>query len=130
MPAESLRACHDAGLVWIAADRQDDPVGFLAAEDLDGLLFVKEISVHQSHQRMGLGRLLMQAAMDHARNEAYAAMALTTDRFIPFNAPFYERLGFAELPADCAPEGLKTLFSQEIARSFDPRRRILMTRPV
>lgn len=129
-PSETLQACHDAGLLWIAADRHDDPVGFLAGETVARSLFVREISVHRDHQGKGIGRLLMQAAMDHAAGEAWAGVTLTTDRFIPFNAPFYARLGFVELPIHRAPENLKLLFAHEIASGFDPRRRILMVRSI
>jgi GNAT superfamily N-acetyltransferase len=127
-PSETLQACHDAGLLWIAADPHDDPVGFLAAETIASSLFVREISVHRDHQRRGIGRLLMQAAMDHAAGGACTGVTLTTDRFIPFNAPFYASLGFVELPVHQAPESLKALFAHEIASGFDPRRRILMVR--
>jgi ribosomal protein S18 acetylase RimI-like enzyme len=58
MPAEILKECHAAGLLWVAADPQYAPVGFLAAQSIDGTLFVKEMSVAHEHQRAGLGRRL------------------------------------------------------------------------
>ncbi|MCB8821863.1 GNAT family N-acetyltransferase [Microvirga rosea] len=130
MPPEILQACHDAGLLWVCVDGSDAPVGFLAAAAIDGVLFVKEMSVHSAHQRRGLGRLLMQRAIAHAADAGFTGIALTTDRFIPFNAPFYERLGFAECPLDQAPETLRLLCADEAAGGFDPERRVLMTRSV
>ena len=129
-PSETLQACQDAGLLWIAADGHDEPVGFLAAETIAGSLFIREISVHRDHQRRGIGRLLMQQAMDHAAGEACTGVTLTTDRFIAFNAPFYARLGFVELPVHRAPESLRLLFADEIASGFDARRRVLMVRSI
>jgi len=130
MPPEDLRACHAAGLLWVAADSRDAPVGFLAAQALADMLFVKEMSVHRDHQRQGLGRRLLQAAAEHGAAHAFAALALTTDRFIPFNAPFYARLGFAELPPEAAPTSLGEILRQEAALGFDPARRVLMIRPL
>jgi len=130
MPPEALRACHAAGLVWVAADSRDVPVGFLAAQALADMLFVKEMSVHRDHQRQGLGQRLLQAAAGYGASQAYAALALTTDRLIPFNAPFYARQGFAELPPEAAPESLREILRQEAALGFDPARRVLMIRPL
>ncbi|MFC4171204.1 GNAT family N-acetyltransferase [Microvirga sp. GCM10011540] len=128
VPPRILTACCDAGLLWVAADRHDVPVGFLAAQTVDLCLFVKEMSVAREHQGAGLGRRLMQAAMDHAREASFPAAALTTDRLIPFNGPFYERLGFVAVPVGQASPGLRNLLESEIAAGFDPARRILMIR--
>ncbi len=130
LPAAVVEASHAAGLLWVAADRRDVPVGFLAAEAINDFLFVKEVSVAREHQRAGLGRRLIQAAEDHARAAPYGAIALTTDRFIPFNGPFYERIGFREVRAEQAPLSLRTLLAQEIASGFEGKRRILMLKPV
>jgi len=130
MPSEVLEACHAAGLLWVATDRHDAPVGFLAAQAIDGTLFVKEMSVAREHQRAGLGRQLMRAAEDHARQTAFAALTLTTDCLIPFNGPFYERLGFVEVPVGQAPPGLRRIVAEEIAGGFDPARRIVMIKPL
>ncbi|MBB3017491.1 GNAT superfamily N-acetyltransferase [Microvirga lupini] len=129
-PPAMLEKCHAAGLLWVAADPQDAPVGFLAAQAIDGALFVKEMSVAREHQRAGLGRQLMRAAEDHAQETGYAAVTLTTDRLIPFNGPFYATLGFAEVPVAEASPGLRRIIAEEIAGGFDPERRIVMIKPL
>jgi GNAT superfamily N-acetyltransferase len=126
MPAEILEVCHAAGLLWVAADPEDTPVGFLAAQAIDGSLFVREMSVAQQHQRSGLGRRLMRAAEEHAQGAGFAAVTLTTDRFIPFNGPFYAALGFVEVPVAEVSPGLGRIIAEEIAVGFDPERRIVM----
>ncbi|RDI59482.1 GNAT family N-acetyltransferase [Microvirga subterranea] len=130
MPPEALESCHAAGLLWVAADRHDAPAGFLAAQVVDGMLFVKEMSVARAHQRAGLGRRLMRTAEEHAQEAGFAAVALTTDRLIPFNGPFYARLGFAEVALAEASPGLRRIVAEEIAAGFDPARRIVMTKPL
>ncbi len=120
--------CHAAGTLWVAADRGDEPVGFAAATDLDGALFVIEMDVVPAHQGRGLGRALIEAAIDHARWAFYPAVALTTDRYIPFNAPFYARLGFVELRREDLSPGLRAVLAREAAVGFDPARRIAMAK--
>ena len=58
---------------WIAADRSDEPVGFLVAEAADDSLFVKEVSVVASTSKRPASAVwLMQAAEDRARWVAFA----------------------------------------------------------
>jgi hypothetical protein len=44
-----------------------------------------------------LGRALLAALERLARARGVAALTLTTDRTLPWNAPFYARRGFAEV---------------------------------
>jgi GNAT superfamily N-acetyltransferase len=130
VPPEMLAACQAAGLLWVATDPHDAPVGFLAAQAVDGTLFVKEMSVALEHQRAGLGRRLMRATEDHAQNASYTAVTLTTDRFIPFNGPFYQRLGFVMVPDGQISPGLRRILTDEIVEGFDPARRVVIVKPL
>lgn len=128
MPLAALDLCRVEGTLWVAADGDDRPVGFLAAGDLDGALFIHELNVASEHQRRGLGAALLRAAIDHARWRFHPAVALTTDRYIPFNAPFYARHGFVLLrPEDLSP-GLKAKLASEAERGHDPARRVAMAK--
>jgi hypothetical protein len=40
-------------------------------------------------------------------------VTLTTFRDIPWNAPYYARLGFSELPADAWGAGMRALVARE-----------------
>ena len=124
----ALEASRAAGTLWVAADAADEPVGFLAARDLDGALYLVELNVLPEHQGRGLGRALMEAALDHARWAFYPAAVLTTDRHIPFNAPFYSRLGFVELRREDLPAGLKAVLDREDAAGLDTSRRVAMAK--
>ena len=94
------------GRLWVAVDDRDGHlVGFTAAEELDGEAYVAEISVRAAHARRGLGRRLMTALIDWARQQGYREATLTTFRDIPFNGPFYRNLGFREIePGADRPE--------------------------
>lgn len=128
VPTEALDLCRAAGTLWIAADREDAPVGFLAAGDLDGTFHVHELSVAREHQRRGLGRSLTATAIDFAKWAFYPAVTLTTDRDLPWNKPFYATLGFVELDGARLPPGLAARIAHEIASGHDPARRCAMAK--
>lgn len=67
----------------------------------------------------------MLAAAGRAGREG---VSLTTFRFVPFNRPFYERLGFEELPLAAAPPALRAVFAQELPQGVDMKERLLMLR--
>jgi GNAT superfamily N-acetyltransferase len=110
-----------AGLLWIAEDPAAGPVGFLAAERHDGGLYVAEVDVAITYQRKGIGRRLMQAAIDRAREEGLANLTLTTRLDIPWNAPFYRTLGFVVLVEDVLPPHLAATRARETAAGLQDR---------
>ena len=95
------------GTNWAATVEGDVPVGFLSAEIAGPELHIWEISVGHLHQGFGIGRRLIRHAVGEAAARGLRAVTLTTFRTIPWNCPFYERLGFrlldeAELSARLA----------------------------
>ncbi|WP_393916171.1 GNAT family N-acetyltransferase [Halostreptopolyspora alba] len=75
-------------------------VGFAWLVELDGDAHLAEISVHPDHGRQGVGSALLEAACADAAERGLGAMTLTTFRDLPFNGPWYTRMGFAELPRE------------------------------
>jgi GNAT superfamily N-acetyltransferase len=85
-------------------------MAFLAGTERDETLYINEIDVVRAWQRKGVGRRLMATAIETARASRLRGVTLTTDRFVPFNAPFYARLGFVEIGEnDALPELRRTL---------------------
>ncbi len=109
------------GSVWIAEDRLDGITGFLSAQRFDTDLHIWELAVAQPFQRRGLGRLLLDAARRKARNDAAAALTLTTFRHVAWNAPFYERYGFKILEGAETGERLTEVLRREAARNLPNR---------
>lgn len=72
----------------------DPPVGFARIEELDGQAHLEQLSVHPDAAGAGLGRALVEAAVDWARGRGYTSMTLCTFACVPFNAPFYALCGF------------------------------------
>ncbi len=72
----------------------DATVGFLLATRYPDVLHIEEMSVLPSHGRRGLGRALLERALDEARARGLRRVTLTTFEHLPWNAPFYAQLGF------------------------------------
>lgn len=105
-------------------------VGFALVKELEGGWHLQEMDVLPEHGRRGLGRRLVEAAVAAARERGRRRMTLTTFRDIPWNAPFYARLGFEELPpADFTPE-IRQLVAKELEAGLVPDLRCVMVRPI
>jgi GNAT superfamily N-acetyltransferase len=126
MEAGELAAACGRGSLWVAVDDHDRPVGFLAADQLDGWFHIAEVSVARSHQRQGIGAALVAAALAYARTAGFPAVSLTTYRDLPWNGPFYARLGFAEIPAAQIAPGHSEKLRAEAEAGHDPARRCVM----
>lgn len=99
MPPAELAQAAAARLLWVAPGDDDRPAGFALARPMDNDLYLAEMSVALGLQGRGLGRELLRAVVAHARGAGiFHGVVLTTDRELPWNAPFYRRQGFAEVP--------------------------------
>jgi GNAT superfamily N-acetyltransferase len=127
VPRHKLERSLDAELLFVAVDELDHTFAFLAATELDGAIYVVEIDVMQRWQRKGVGRRLMQAIIEAAQMRGTSGVTLTTDRYVPFNAPFYASLGFRALDEREMPAGLFKILRFEIDHGADPERRVAMT---
>ena len=75
----------------------DPPVGFACVEVVDGDAHLWQLSVHPDAGRRGRGTALVEAVCAWARAQGLPGVTLTTFAEVPWNAPFYERLGFRAL---------------------------------
>lgn len=107
-------------------------LGHLPATLADGrpCLHVAELDMDPAHQRRGGARALLEAAAGLARAEGRVALTLTTFADIPWNAPLYRRLGFAEIPRADWPPVCRGETDRIAAAGMDARARVAMIRPV
>ncbi|WP_411033278.1 GNAT family N-acetyltransferase [Shinella sp. BYT-45] len=101
------------GTNWVATADGDHPVGFLSAEIAGPELHIWEISVGHLYQGFGIGRRLIRHAVDEAAERGLDAVTLTTFRTIPWNCPFYERLGFRTLDEAELSQRLRDVLDEE-----------------
>jgi GNAT superfamily N-acetyltransferase len=128
MSAEAHLARIAEGTVWVAQDEEASLIGFLTAEGAGDELHIWELSVHAGHQGRGVGRQLMEAAEAYARRAGLSALTLTTFRGVPWNEPFYARLGFETLEGAAIGERLSALLRDEVLHGLPGERRCAMRR--
>jgi GNAT superfamily N-acetyltransferase len=127
-PLDSLREGARADRLWVAADVNDRPVGFALADEVGGNAHLDELDVHPAHGRRGLGTALVEAVCHWATASGYRAITLTTLRHIPWNAPWYQRLGFRLLEEHELSAALRQLLQEEIQRGLPADQRAAMRR--
>jgi GNAT superfamily N-acetyltransferase len=113
------------GTLWVA-ESSGRIVGFLTAETFGAELHINEFDVHLDHQRRGIGRLLIAAAVDYARMNGSEAVTLTTFRDVPWNGPFYANLGFEFVKEAELGLRLKSILEREAAHGLPPEKRCAM----
>lgn len=93
--AQELDASIDAGRVLVAREG-DEIVGHLQITDTadPAEAEVKNTAVDPGHQRRGIGRALMEAAIELARNEGRTRLVVAMAAADTGNLRFYQRLGF------------------------------------
>lgn len=120
MTESQLNEAMTAGLLWVlTVDEQ--PTGFAAAKALNDALHILEIDVHPAMGRQGLGTRLMDRLIEDARAGGFEKLTLTTFEDIPWNAPFYARLGFAILDHQALSPELADLLEAESAAGMRGR---------
>ncbi len=127
IPAEQHLDYAERGLSWLAL-ANDQPVGFVLAEAHPSSLFIVELSVDLDWQGKGIGRQLIARVADCARKRGLTALTLTTFRDVPWNAPFYARLGF-EMMTRLTPE-LREKREEETAHGLAYDSRCAMRLPL
>lgn len=100
--------------------------GFLLAQPFGRELHIWEMDVLPAFGRRGIGAGLVRAAQIDARNTGFRALTLTTFRDLPWNAPFYARLGFEEVTALDAHPRLAGELANEVDDGLPADRRCAM----
>lgn len=105
-----------------------EPVGYLLVDVVDGAGHVEQVSVHPSCAGRGIGRDLIGEADRWAAARRLPALTLTTFRDVPWNAPYYERLGFRRLAETELTAGLHRVRRREAEHGLDRWPRVVMRR--
>ena len=124
---EMLRSQQRIGQVWVAADADDQPVGFIVTFEIEGALHIEEISVHPDHGGRGLGKRLIETLAHWAKQQSYPAITLSTFRDVLWNAPFYGRIGFRVFEEAEMSAAIRDWFREETL-AWSPLVRVWMCR--
>jgi GNAT superfamily N-acetyltransferase len=120
-PECDFEAAAREGRLWVALTDEGNAVGFALATELDGDAHLLELDVHPAHGRKGIGAALVRRVVAWARARRLPAVTLTTFRHLPWNAPFYRRLGFRILSAHEHTPALKAVLVDQKGRGLAKR---------
>jgi GNAT superfamily N-acetyltransferase len=94
VPATQLYGAIATSLLWVADHASNGPVGFVLAERHGASLHIGEVDVRPAFGRRGIGSSLVAHVCEVAARLELRFVTLTTLRDVPWNAPFYMKLGF------------------------------------
>ncbi|MGK8508930.1 GNAT family N-acetyltransferase [Nocardia asiatica] len=117
-PLPTLREFQRAGRAWVWTD-DDVPIAYLLLVVVDGNAHIEQVSVHPDGAGRRIGKRLIDRAARWAAAEGLPAMTLTTFTEVPWNGPYYQRLGFRYLSAEEETPGLAALRAAERDHGLD-----------
>ena len=124
-----LATYQAAGRCWVAEPVSGSaPVGYLIAKVVDGSGHIEQVSVHPDASGHGLGRALIDHVDAWAHGQALLSLTLTTFVDVPWNGPYYQRLGFRYLEPEAETPGLMAIRQAERASGLDQWPRACMRR--
>ena len=124
------RALIADGVALVAERRGYGLAAFLNAEVTPDALHIWQMAVHRDQQGHAIGRKLIEAAQRFATGQGIKALTLTTFKDVPWNEPYYQRLGFITLK--CAEIGprLRVILDAEERAGLPATRRCAMRKPL
>lgn len=120
-----LRHALDDGRLWVALHERQ-PVGFAMSDVLDGEAHLDELDVLPEFGRRGIGTRLTRHVINWAADEGFRTLSLLTFRHLPWNAPFYEKLGFEPIGVEQHGPELASLLEEEGRLGIDIGKRVAM----
>ncbi|NUK03535.1 GNAT family N-acetyltransferase [Streptomyces lunaelactis] len=127
-PLDVLDRYRRRGRAWVSADGAGRPLAYLISDEIDGAAHIEQVSVHPDAARRGLGSALIDHLAACGVADGLTALTLTTFTDVPWNAPYYERLGFRALGEDELTEGLREIRRAEARHGLDHWPRVCMRR--
>jgi GNAT superfamily N-acetyltransferase len=125
----TLRNAAAEGRLFVAELGDATIAGFALVTRLgDGSAHLEELDVLPEFGRRGIGTDLVETTCRWAKALGREGLTLTTFRDVPFNAPFYLRLGFRVLESDEIPPALSSVIELERRKGLDRAPRVAMKR--
>ena len=119
------KACTEQR-AWVAVDDAGSIIGFAVAWVVDGEGHLDELAVAPASGRRGVGRALVDQVVTWTDAQEFGSITLTTFRDVPWNAPYYEKLGF-RVVSTLTP-ALQALVDEQATWGLEPSLRVVMRR--
>jgi GNAT superfamily N-acetyltransferase len=110
---------------WVAV-HEDEVVAFAVVRVFGEFAHLHELDVHPDHARRGIGRQLIETVGRWAHEQGCIKLTLTTFSDVPWNGPYYSRLGFAVVHEQALSSHLRKILDGEAAAGFPMKSRVAM----
>src|SRR6266702_370257 len=114
--------------IIVAVDADETCVGFVMFEPQPTRFYVQELDVLTSHAGRRIGAALIEQVAQLARAQRVMQLTLSTYREVPWNAPYYRRLGFRDIEEAGLDAALIARREAHIALGLDESKRVFMRR--
>ncbi|HWT96206.1 MAG TPA: GNAT family N-acetyltransferase [Terriglobales bacterium] len=126
--ATSIAAGQTLVMEPLAGVDSGQPVAFCAFAAVDGGAYIEEIDVLPDHAGHRLAAQLINAVEPWARSQRLPILTLSTFSTIPWNAPYYRRLGFRDM-GHLGP-GLAAIRERHRGLGLSDEQRVFLWRPL
>lgn len=116
----------DGGL--IVAVEGDALVGFAMFRRVETRAYVEQLDVLPAFAGRGVGAALLDEVANQARAAGLDGLSLSTFRTVPWNAPYYRRLGFIDVADEALTPGMLAIRAEHLVRGLDEDARVFMVR--
>jgi ribosomal protein S18 acetylase RimI-like enzyme len=123
-------AAEGAGQVGPAGAAGVAVVGYALAIGDAGHAHLEQVSVVPWAGGRGVGAALVDAVAEWGRRQGASSLTLATFAELPWNAPWYRRLGFEVVPEEELDDELRAVIAHEVALGLDVSARVCMRRPL
>ena len=123
----AARAADGGFLVAVEDGR---PVGSVIFREVQGCGYIEQIDVDPACAGRRIGAALLDAVADLGRTRGWPALTLSTYLEVPWNAPWYRRLGFADWATEDLDDGHRAIRDEHLSRGLDETRRVFMRRAI
>ncbi|MBO1740946.1 GNAT family N-acetyltransferase [Leifsonia sp. TF02-11] len=101
---------------------------YLVLRRLSESMHIDQVTVHPDFAGRRIGAKLIEVANDQALLLGEKQLSLTTFETVPWNAPYYVRLGFTTVPGQQLSPEMSRILDEESKNSPAGWKRVVMTR--
>jgi predicted N-acetyltransferase YhbS len=130
MDAGFVRRKITASEIVVAVEGAGHCVGFVMFVQMGAGFYIEELDVLSAWAGRRIGAALIERVAELARVAGAQRLLLSTFRDVPWNAPYYRRLGFSTIADANLDERLRALRAAHVARGLDESKRVFMWREV
>lgn len=123
---EALAIYQQDARAWVATDSRDEAVAYILVDIVEPFAHIEQVTVHPLYARRAIGRKLIDEVALWAATRGLKGLTLTTFEKVPWNAPYYARLGFDPVPEYQWSYGLQQVVQSERAHNLHAWPRVVM----